>query len=381
MFKSTYLALVMLCFFFSVNAQNFTDEIPNYFLAKNSNFTVTLITSPPFGTTTSNSASGFSGVIPHTKLKKLDADQFDNINEGMYNQVFGLMQDRFKKLGISPSFFIVIPMSDFADPNKMKELAQKTKDAKPGFSLYITIPNTLPKAEKAYRKGGLTLEHIKPASISIMKTYANPEEAKGKPMYALNKMNMSLEKGFGIIEKNVSDKGQDYFVETMDIPMEAFDKEVDVSYLEKYENVNEELASYPAEDELSNATLLVISLGTEEGDKTYNYHKKLMDKYYPHKYKLVAMVDYAKHINNHKYVLLAKGDLYEKKKVSEGNNGFNKVKTSITSRNYYFIKDVEALKCYYGMEKEEILKKATDSPYSVLENTLKWMKKNYNWEK
>ena len=379
MFRTTYLTFVFLCFVFALKAQNFTDEIPNYFLAKNSNFTVTFITTPPLGTTTSYSG-GFSGVISHTKLSKLDPSEFDNVNEGMYNEVFRLLQERFDKLSLAPSFYMVMPYSDFGNPQKLKEYGEKTNSAKPGFSLRVMLPNTLPKAEKAYRKGNLTLEHIKPVSISVAKTYANEEEAKGKSVYALNKMNMNLEKGLTLIEESIKEKGSSYFVETMDIPMEAFENEVDVSYLEKYQTVKEEIASFPEEEELSNSTLLVITLDSESDGKIHDYAKKMMDKYYPHQYKLVSLADYHKHINNYKYVLLAQGDMYEKNKTSQGNNGFNKVKTSVVSRNYYFVKDVEALKAYYGMPLDALKKKASESPYTIVEQVLKRMKKHYNWE-
>ena len=367
-----YVGLIFSSFSFC----QFSEEVPNYIKAKNSNFIVSIITMEDLSVSTEQS---YISKIPHSSMERIRPEDYSSLDEGLFNAISFFINQEFEKLNMAPSGFINMNMRAMADPNFMKETAEQYFGIKPGFMVMIFCSDWS-KAKKAFKKNKLSPKEIKPISFSIIKM---GEENPQQP-FAINKMNMSLSTTFEVLKKKISKKPKTYFIENMEIDEDNFlEKIINSPLYDKMVTENESIEGFPNENELKENEILVISYGKPD-DMYYKHSLKQLKKYYPYKYKLLNGQNDMEDIDEkYKYILMAKTYLAKKTttRSSSGSSMQSKTKTKTVSMFYYVIKDIETKNIYYGNNRTALENNASSSPSVGLKRTLKLMKEHYNWEK
>ncbi|MFA6924370.1 MAG: hypothetical protein WC223_08970 [Bacteroidales bacterium] len=363
----------ILVFIFTNAFSQYSKELPNYILAKNSNFVVRILSMGKNQITFSRDKGAY--YFPGTTYKKINPDDYKtSLDEGLYNAICELINERLLKLNMKPSAFQYVTKSEYVESmSKYKDNLQQL----PAFILSINF-SEIPKAEKAFKNGELTLEDVKPITLTIQKL----GEIQASQIYVIQKANLSLADAFDELKNEISKKTKGYFIEKIAVDTSNTVETMNSSqrYNDMLTKINNSIESFPDENELKSNELLVIN--SYGSDAKYN---EILEEYYPYKYKVINYYDLIKSsCKGYKYAFVIISDLYNKSSIHSsknniGNKTYEKTNTTI-SKAYYILKNLETYDAYYGTDKAGLIASEVQNPFKALKTTLELMKKYYKWQ-
>ena len=360
--------ITLLCFvllFINLSFGQNKNTLPNYLKAENSNFVVNIITMVDIGV---HKHRNYIDVPSFKTVNRISPDEFQNVDEGLFNTLAFMINKEFEKIGMLPKGFLNINLNDMENAEFMKNRSEQFKKIMPGFVVNI-VCNDWDKEKKAFTKNKLELSDVKPISFSISKT----GETDPSKVFIINKSNLSLGTAFEELSKMISEQSDSYFIKNMEIDKEIYSTpDFDPVIIDKMLKENESVENFPQEKELQENEILVVSYGLKDG-MFYKQCLEYLEKMYPYKYKLIGMEDYKNYLSKgYKYILNAKYYLVEKNTAN-----MTSQKTQNLYMFYYVIKDLNSLNVYYCDSKSN----ASESPSIGLKRTLEKMKEHYKWTK
>lgn len=345
-------------------------DLPNTLLAKNSNCVVNMFTMLKPGVERSKL---IVAAIPFKRSEKITASDYPSIDEGMFQVITAILRQKMADMNMHPSAFNNINLGEArTNPDIIEDMMNSLAEFDPVYTISISMIN-LEKAKKAFAKGKLTLEHIKPVAISIQPIGAtDPNE-----IYVVRNRGLSIEDAFKAVAKDIAAKDPSYFLEEAEaVEYVADQKGMDIMKVVMEENKGTQ--GFPASEILEKNEILVMA---QQLSKTFNPgpYQKHMEKFYPYKYKLISGADYESYMDKgYRYILFPKTEEY---KVTKTSVDRTEIKTYIETRFYFVIKDMETKEVFYGPSKEYLDKHAQRYPPRGLQRMLKAMNQHYNWSK
>ena len=348
------------------------NEIPNFVLAENSNFVVNIVSTYDYGTSRQIT---FLETVGGSKIERISPDQCESLSDGLFTEISYIIKEEFEKIGMHPAAFINFSQADTKDAEAMKKLSDQYMVYQPGFLVTIACQDWK-KAEKAYAKNKLTADNIKPIRFTLGKIASQDV----KDFFMVAKIGLSVATAMKEVKSAIDEKPESYFIKTMEISDEYFkDAEVNKELTDKMLKENEALEKFPDETELKANEILVVSPDRVDG-MYYNHSLKQLEKFYPHKFKLISVIDYGEYLKKgYKYALVPK-DYLAKKTSTKSGDGKTTSKTQTVTMYYYVLKDLKTLNVYYSNNKSKLEKTATTSPSWALKKALKIMQENYSWK-
>ena len=342
-------------------------NVPNYLLADNSNFVVNVFTLPDM--TPDYDWNGIAG-----EVERIDESQFASPGNHFFGQLVRLMNIEFRRLNMRPAAYFNLDMMKMGDAYFMKKWGKEYQKHKPGFIINIGSINW-DKALKAYAKGELTLNKVKPVSFSIVPM----TDAKViEEMFTYRRVNMSLGTGFRRLEKAIEKKPDSFFLEEMVIHEEIFEGEnFDPGIIDKMLEEKDTLLTFPAESKLMDNPILVLVTGPNESAHFQSSLRKV-EKYYPYNFRIVDPFDLRDALKEgYDYLLYPKGYMVERH-VQDLQGEGTKIKTQY--KFYYVLKDLKSLSVYFPADLQTMEENATINPSLALKKTLLEMNEHYKWE-
>jgi len=327
-------------------ANSYSETLPNYLFAKNSDFTVLILTPERMEDKTIVSSTLTSAEV-----------STEGISDNSLNVLIKGIHERLSSLGLSPSGYVYLSQEDMMDAGKMRKYYDELGVIKPVYSMNIIITTPLSSINKIEDKEKLNLSQVN-ASISI-----SPSSPRyGDKPYLLGEFNVKIDEAFDALKKAIQGKPKSYFLERVEKDDKEIEKQLSVvkSQLDDYEKIAADgiiVEGFPPLEELKKNHLLIHIVGITFNDKNVEKFSKKVSALYPFSFKVVNNVTMYSELGrkDYKYVLFLTAKTYVKERQGELSDRL--IDHGISQSFASVLRNMETLETYYGTDKNPIGRK------------------------